>query len=65
MTNPLNERITKEEEAALSDKARGYVRHHVLVHPVNVRTLHGVDFSRLHVKNLDGMEMFGAAYVNP
>ena len=65
MTNPLNERITKEEEAALSDEARGYVREHVKMHPVNVRTLHGVDLSRLHVENLDGTEMFGAAYVNP
>ncbi|XWW99321.1 hypothetical protein V2A60_007330 [Cordyceps javanica] len=73
MSNPANEAITADEaatklpgaDAAQQAKVRQYVARHKTIHPVNVRTLHGVDLDRLHVKRLDGARLIPPPYVNP
>ncbi|KAM0742621.1 hypothetical protein ACQRIT_002798 [Beauveria bassiana] len=73
MSNPVNEKTTADEaaarmpdsDAAQRDKVRRIMAHHRTIHPVNVRTLHGVDLSRLHVRRLDGAKLIAPPYVNP
>lgn len=65
MANPSNELLTADEVAALPERKQDHVKRHKTMYPVNVRTLHGVDLTRLHVYRLDGGSKIQPPYVNP